>query len=91
MGAQVDYIALSDEPSRAAAPTWERIMGFCFLARQVSVADVRAVLAELDRTDTLMPIVDPTGYRAIMGNVAQHREVAAAHAGQVGQHRHGPT
>jgi hypothetical protein len=75
MRGDVDRIALNDEPSRAAVDTWQQVMGVCYLIAQIPQTDVQALLAELDRTDTLMPILDPTGYRQIMGNISQHREV----------------
>jgi len=42
-------------------------------AAMISVADAQAVLAEINRTETLAPILDPTWYRAKMNNVSQHK------------------
>ena len=80
MRGDVDRIALNDEPSRAAVDTWQQVMGICYLAAQIPPAKVQALLDELGRTDTLMPILDPTGYRQIMGNISEHREVIQAFA-----------
>lgn len=48
------------------------------MALLVPLEDARALVQEIDRTDTLMPLLDPTGYRAIMDTLPQHRMVAKA-------------
>lgn len=39
---------------------------------------LQSLLHEYSRMDALMPFVDPTGYRAVMGNIPGHRRVAQA-------------
>lgn len=48
------------------------------MALLVPVEDARALVQEIERTDTLMPLLDPTGYRAIMDTLPQHRKLAKA-------------
>lgn len=72
----VSGIALQDDTSAALAVTWEQIMGVCYMAAQIPTDDVRDLLSEYDRTDDIMPTLDPTGYKAIMGNIPAHREIA---------------
>jgi len=43
------------------------------IASAISVAEVEAYVAEIERTDTLLPIVDPTAYSRIRQNIPQHR------------------
>lgn len=77
-GRLVDGIALNDRPSGDAAVTWEHILGLAYLSAQVALADVKALLAEYDRTDALLPILDPKRYREVARNIPQHRAIAAA-------------
>ena len=77
-GGDVDRIALDDEPSRELVGVWEHMIGFSFLAIQIAPERTRAFLAELDRTDAVMPLIDPTAYRGIMGNIRDYRGVAEA-------------
>lgn len=48
------------------------------MAMLIPVDDARALVQEIERTDTLMPLLDPTGYRAIMDTLPQHRKLAQA-------------
>lgn len=48
------------------------------MALLIPLDDARALVEEIERTDTLMPLLDPTGYRAIMDTLPQHRAVAKA-------------
>jgi hypothetical protein len=48
------------------------------VALAVSVAEVEAYVSEIDRTETLMPLVDPTAYMRIGRNIPGHRDVARA-------------
>lgn len=47
-------------------------------AMYVSVDDAVALVAEIDRTEALMPLLDPTGYRQIQGTAPAHKAVAEA-------------
>lgn len=58
--------------------TWEFMLSVCRLATALPVADARALVREIERTDALMPILDPTGYRKIIHNTTHWREVAGA-------------
>lgn len=48
------------------------------MARYISVEEARALVAELERVDTLMPFVDPTGYLSIRDNLPGHQRLARA-------------
>ncbi len=50
----------------------------CRMALFVSHDDAVALVNEFNKMDTLMPILDPTGYRTIMGNMPGHQEAAEA-------------
>ncbi|NLD44867.1 MAG: hypothetical protein GX657_15400, partial [Chloroflexi bacterium] len=58
--------------------THSAVMAIAGLALQVPGEDVRAAIGEIHHTDAVMPIVDPTGYRAIMKNVPEHLELLEA-------------
>ena len=44
----------------------------------VPLADVRAVYDAIARVDTILPIVDPTAYRNLLGTLGGHREFVRA-------------
>lgn len=48
------------------------------MANLIPLETSRAVLAEFDRMDTLMPILDPTGYKAILKMKGGHEDLARA-------------
>lgn len=48
------------------------------IALLIDPEHVRAVLAEIERTDTLMPMLDPTGWMKIAKNIPGHRRVVTA-------------
>lgn len=52
-----------------------QVMQFAFLVR---TEDVERLVAEIDRTDTLMPILDPTGWMKIRRNIPAHKKLAHA-------------
>lgn len=58
--------------------TYELVLSVAHLALLVSPEDATAVLAEVSRTEALMPVVDPTGYRAIAANMADARRLVEA-------------
>ena len=58
--------------------TKDLIDGLCRMALLIPVADAQALLREFDRMDAVMPIVDPTGYRALLRTMPAHRRVAEA-------------
>lgn len=48
------------------------------MAMLIRVEDVQAVLTEINRTNTLMPLLDPTGYREIVDNIPRHTQIVRA-------------
>lgn len=60
------------------AETMKQIELYAGLANLIPLADAQAVLDEIGRTETLMPILDPTAYRNIMGNIPGHARLVRA-------------
>ncbi len=58
--------------------THECINGIARQVRYISIEETKALLDEFQRTEALMPFLDPTGYRTIMKNIPDHRRVVAA-------------
>jgi len=58
--------------------TLEVIQAIARSASVVSVEDTKAVLREIERTDALMPIVDPTSYMSMARTLPQHRRLVRA-------------
>ena len=58
--------------------TKEKIDAFCRIALLVSVSDTRDLVEEINRMESLMPIVDPSGWKDISKNVGGHKDIAAA-------------
>lgn len=50
------------------------------LAMHIPLADAEDVLRAIDRVHTILPIVDPTAYRNILGTIDGHRDLVAAFA-----------
>lgn len=50
----------------------------CWQAMLVSVEDAQRLVHEINRTETLMPFVDPTGWRKIQDTEGGHKKVAEA-------------
>ncbi len=48
------------------------------MALQVSTADVAAVINDINRQETLQPILDPTAFIAVAPNINDHRRLAEA-------------
>src|SRR3954463_9781777 len=64
-------------PDKAPLPVdlqnaYQRIQMFALACQSVTLEEARAVVAEFDRMEALMPITDPTGYRGIMKTMPQH-------------------
>lgn len=66
---------MSDTPDLLI--TKQLIDNACRFALVLPIADVEAVLAEIDRTSTVMPLLDPTGYRNVMDTLPGHRDEVA--------------
>lgn len=58
--------------------TKDMIDALCRSVMCLSIEEIRAVIDEINRTETLMPIIDPTAYRKIMNNIPDHRRQAEA-------------
>lgn len=58
----------------------QTIVSLCRASLIVTTDEVRTVLDEISRMDSVMPIVNPTGYRGIMENIDDHREMVEAFA-----------
>lgn len=59
--------------------TQEQVMNMARLLLFTLDADaLDALLSEYSRMDALMPIVDPTGYKRVMGNIPKYRTVVQA-------------
>jgi len=43
--------------------TREKVSEICKVASEVSVDDMKEYIKEVNRTDTIMPLIDPTGWR----------------------------
>jgi hypothetical protein len=74
----VGYVGLRDERSADLAGVWHQVRAVGAIVRTIEVADLEALLAEYDRTDTLGPILDPTAYRKQMANIPQWRDITRA-------------
>lgn len=57
---------------------YETIVTALRLCSLIPTATVRAIIREIDRMDTLMPIIDPTTYNAKARTWAKNRELVAA-------------
>lgn len=56
----------------------QMIDNVCRLAMTIPLEEAQAVSAEIDRTETLMPLLDPSAYMKIMDNIPAHRDVVQA-------------
>mgnify|MGYP001014322138 FL=1 len=65
-------------PAPDLAVVYELMLSLSRACLIISLADAQAVAAELSRMDALMPILDPTGYRAILPQRAGHARFIAA-------------
>lgn len=48
----------------------------CRMAMLIPVEDAVALVNEFNRMHSLMPLIDPTGYRDISGNIGGHEDAA---------------
>jgi len=48
------------------------------IARSIAVEEAQAVVAEIERTETLAPFIDPTWYRGAMTHVHNHKREGRA-------------
>lgn len=60
------------------ADTKDVIDSVCRLAAMIPVENIATLVAEIDRTETLLPVVDPTTYRMIARNIPSHLRAARA-------------
>lgn len=58
--------------------TLETVYVIARMALMVSQEDAQALVAEFDRIETLMPMLDPTGWQRISRTEDGHREFAEA-------------
>lgn len=56
----------------------EQVDTVCRLANCISLDDAKALVDEIERTDTLMPFIDPTAYLQICHTLPVHLRVARA-------------
>lgn len=54
------------------------IDGLAVMASKIPLSDAVEVVAEISRTETLLPIVDPTGFQRISKTMPAHGKVAQA-------------
>lgn len=58
--------------------TMESIQGLARMCMAISAEDIQAVLDEISRTESIMPLLDPTGYRDIQSNIPGHKRIVSA-------------
>jgi len=56
----------------------ERVDTVCAVATTISVSEVQAMVNELNRMESFMPIMDPSGWRNISKTIDGHKTVAVA-------------
>lgn len=68
----------SERSGLATDEIYAQMRAIASLMTNIPVADVRAVVEELGFIDAAMPLIDPTGYRKIMGTKPGHDRFARA-------------
>jgi hypothetical protein len=58
--------------------TFVQIQTIARLVRNIPLEDVDALVAEFQRMESIMPILDPTGWMRIANNVSGHQELVLA-------------
>jgi hypothetical protein len=64
--------------TQPADATLDMVQAFARVATCVSVVDAEALLREIEHTDAIMPILDPTAYMKIGANIPGHRRLVRA-------------
>jgi len=76
---EITTILAASEPE--PVPPEESFIAAMAVARAIVLLDrddLESLLNELDRTESIMPFLDPTGYRRISGTIQPHRAVIRA-------------
>ena len=58
--------------------TYKAIQSVALVAQAIPLADAVAVVEEMERTDALMPLLDPTGWIKLQKTAPQHARLARA-------------